>query len=270
MAKKKQIYPGKFYLVGGGPAVRTEPHPFLTKLMEEAGGNHQKVTILTAGSEEPAEANAAYWDLLTSMGVGNLLSPKILCREHAEDESVASMIAESRVVFIAGGAQAKLHERVTGTATERAMKTVWENGGILAGTSAGTSYFGNPMILDGGTSNKHLRDEMIDLSPGLGYIGMDISLDTHTSSRGRFPRLISLMMLHPQTQIIGMDEDTALIVGTDGIAEVFGHHSIYFFDARESRNIHSNEVKHLCMSGIQIHCLRNGDRYDLRARRPLS
>ena len=92
-------------LIGGGPAARTYYKPFLSRFIDEAGGKDARITILTAGSEEPQWANIDYWEILTSEGVKNLYAPKIMSRQEAEVESVGAKIAESEGIYIAGGSQ---------------------------------------------------------------------------------------------------------------------------------------------------------------------
>jgi cyanophycinase len=255
---------GKLFLIGGGPAVREPGEAIMERFIADSGGANTKLTIITAGSEEPEEVNACYWDIFTGLGVSSIFSPKILRREDAEADWMAARVAESNAVFIAGGAQAKLLERLSGTAIERAICDVWLRGGVLAGTSSGASIFGNPMILDGGTVNKHLRRDMIDVSAGFGLLN-NTAIDTHCSSRGRIPRIVSLLITNPSLQAIGIDEDTALFV-EDGICEVLGHNAVYLLDGRAGtvaqRDIHVG-LSHLCASGITLHCMTRGDRYEL-------
>ena len=257
---------GRFLLFGGGAAIRSPGHPFLGQFVEKAGGPQIQIAILTAGSEEAAEINAIYWQLFTELGVSRLLSPIINNREDANQDSIAHLVAESDAIFIAGGAQSKLIMNLAGTAIERAIRDVHAKGGLLGGTSSGSSLFGHPLILDGGTRDSHLLKGMIEYCGGFEMIGGDSAVDTHCSSRGRFPRLLSLLIEHPSIQAIGMDEDTALFIDPNGIASVFGYNSVYILDALAG----STNADHFCASGIQIHCLRNDDRYDIVARKKLT
>ncbi len=257
---------GKFFLIGGGPAARTLGEPLIENFIAAAGGNQADITIITAGSEEPEEVNACYWEIFTALGVSALFSPKITCRAEAEDMAVATRIASSSAVFIAGGAQAKLLERLLATPVAEAISEVFARGGVLSGTSAGASIFAHPMILEGGTVNRHLRHEMIDIGPGLGLLGDDIAVDTHCSSRGRLPRLVSLLLSHPAVQVIGIDEDTALFIHNDGIAEVIGDHAVYLLDGLSSNLKEkgvTNNPDSLSISNVKLHCLTNGARYDI-------
>lgn len=259
---------GRFYLIGGGPAARTPGEDLMPRFINEAGGSQAKLTIITAGTEDPEEVNACYWNIFKGFGISNLFSPKIMNREEADASWVAEGIAGSNAVFIAGGSQAKLAERLGGTAAETAIIEVWKRGGILSGTSAGASVFAELMILDGGASNRHLRKDMIDVGRGFDIISKT-AIDTHCSSRGRIPRMLSLLISHPALQVIGIDEDTALFIDSNGTAEVVGYNAVYVLDSNGSRHAHFDRfvsADHLCASAVTLHCLMKGDRYDLSKR----
>lgn len=262
---------GRFYLIGGGPAARTPGEDLMPRFINEAGGTDAKLTIITAGTEDPEEVNACYWDIFKSFGISNLFSPKIMNRDEAEASWIAEGIANTNAVFIAGGSQAKLAERLGGTSAEKAICEVWNRGGILAGTSAGASVFAETMILDGAYFNRHLREDMIEVGPGFGIISKT-AVDTHCSSRGRIPRMISLLISQPSLQVIGIDEDTALFIGSDGTAEVVGYNAVYVLDSNGNSRAHDDQLfqsangQHLCASGVILHCLMKGDRYNLSKR----
>lgn len=257
------MYPGKFLLIGGGAVARTSQEPFMSRLVKEAGGVDARITLLTAGSDEPHWANADYWNILTAMGVKHLFSPKLLSREAADDRSAAEVIAHSDAVYIAGGSQAKFMERIAGTASEAALLAMHRRGGLLAGTSSGASIFGNIMILTGGNLDRHLRPHMVETGKGFGWLGEGVSIDTHCSSRGRLPRNIGLLIQHPELQIIAIDEDTGLFINRKGIAEVFGYHAVYILDGSRSRPA-GLRITDLCM-----HCLTAGNYYNMAIRKPL-
>lgn len=252
-------------MFGGGVAVRSPGHSLIGGFLHVAGGPSAKIAILTCGSEEAAEINGIYWQLLADLGATQMVSPIINNREEADLPSTAAHIAEADAVFVAGGAQSKLIERLAGTASERAMIAVLEKGGLLSGTSCGASIYGNPVILDGGTSNKHMRPHMIEICAGFNIMGADIMVDTHCSSRGRFPRILSLLMEHPQVLAIGLDEDTAIYVEANGMGTIWGYNAAYIFDATSA----SADRTRMAASGMRIHCLRDGDRFDLPSRTPI-
>lgn len=265
-----RTHKGRFFLVGGGPAARTMGEPFMERFLDTIGATQTKITLITAGTAYPEEVNACYWEIFTSLGIQHIFSPKLLCPEDAQADWLYDRIAECNAVFIAGGSQAQLSERLAGTPVEQGIHAVLEQGGVLAGTSSGSSILAGPMILEGGTADRHLRPSMISVGQGFGFLGDDISVDTHCSSRGRLPRILALMMGHPCVQAIGIDEDTVLLVHEDNIAEVLGYNAVYILDNTTRDVAHEKQLAedHLCASGIILHCLTEGDRFDLNACRP--
>jgi len=262
---------GRFFLVGGGPAIRTLGDPLIGRFLFEAGGTDAIITIITAGSDEAALANADYWEAFTHMGVTNLYSPQIHSRADAEDWPMANRIADSTAVYIAGGAQSKLMERIGGTPVFKAIVHVLEKGGLIGGTSCGASIMGNPMILDGGFADKHIRRDMIEVCEGFNILGSETSVDTHCSSRGRFPRIMALLHSYPSVQVVGLDENTVIIV-RDGIAEIAGYNTAYIFDGREIHPAHPHQsggFPHICAAGLKLYALMEGDRWNLFDRRPV-
>ena len=61
----------------------------------------------------------------------------------------------------------------------------------------------------------------IRVSPGLGVL-QNIIIDQHFSERGRISRLITAVSYNPHNLGIGIDENTAVVLGKNGILEVIG------------------------------------------------
>lgn len=261
---------GKYFLVGGGPAVRSMGEPLMGHFIAEAGGRDAKIMIITAGTNDPAEVNACYWEIFESWGVTKLFSPKIFSRHDAQADWLYDRIIECNGVFIAGGSQYKLSQRLNDTPVEYGIRTVLERGGIVGGTSCGASIFAGPMILSGGNNNAHLRKDMIEIGKGFGILGQDIAIDTHCASRGRLPRIISFLTEHPGVLAIGLDEDTALLIDGNGNTKVLGDNAAYFLDSANMDLAHKETLhdEHLCASGIILHALTAGDSYNLQTRTP--
>lgn len=262
---------GKFFLVGGGPLVRSLGEPLMGYFIDEAGGKDAHIMIITAGTNDPADVNACYWEIFESWGIKKLFSPKIFSREDAEADWLYEKIIECTGVFIAGGSQYKLSQRLNATPVEAGIRTILERGGVVGGTSSGASIFAGPMILSGGNNDAHLRQDMVEVGQGFAMLGKDILVDTHCASRGRLPRIISFLTEHPNVLAIGLDEDTALLIDTEGNVKVLGSNAAYVLDGINIVNAHSLAINdgHLCASGINLHALTSGDEFSLKDRKPL-
>ena len=77
------------------------------------------------------------------------------------------------------------------------------------------------------------------------------------SAVSKFPRYLGL----------GIDEDTALVL-QDGSLEVLGTGSVFIFNARTPnyQDLTPAEREDLALTGVQLHVLPSGFRFDLESR----
>ena len=94
-------------------------------------------------------------------------------------------------------------------------------------------------------------------------------MDQHFQQRNRLGRLLSLIAQNPSLLGLGVDEDTAGVVGPDHVMEVIGRGSITVVDGSASETdaweVHGHRP--LMISGVVLHSLPAGYRFDLRRRR---
>ena len=95
-----------------------------------------------------------------------------------------------------------------------------------------------------------------------------VIVDQHFQQRNRLGRLLSLIAQNPSLLGLGVDEDTAGVVGPDHVMEVIGRGSITVVDGSASETdaweIHGHRP--LMISGVVLHSLPSGYRFDLRRR----
>ena len=139
-------------------------------------------------------------------------------------------------------------------------------GAVVAGTSAGASAMSSHMIAFGasGATPKH---RMAQIAAGLGVLP-GVIIDQHFQQRNRLGRLLSLIAQNPSLLGLGVDEDTAGVVGPDHVMEVIGRGSITVVDgsASETDAWEVRGHKPLMISGVVLHSLPAGYRFDLRHR----
>src|SRR5205823_9744914 len=153
--------------------------------------------------------------------------PFIRNRDEALDPRNADLVRTAAGIFITGGDQYALTQALDRTPVEEAIREAYGKGAVVAGTSAGATAMGRPMIVAGGGSGE-LRKGMVQMSHGLAWAGDDIIIDTHFGARGRFPRLTSAVAEHPAALGVGIDENTCLLVDANGHCTVAGTGVIYF------------------------------------------
>ena len=147
----------------------------------------------------------------------------------------------------------------------------FRHGAVVAGTSAGASAMSSHMIAFGasGATPKH---RMAQIAAGLGMLP-GVIVDQHFQQRNRLGRLLSLIAQNPSLLGLGVDEDTAGVVGPD--RRDGGHRPR---DRSPSSTAppprptpgRSSGHKPLMISGVVLHSLPAGYRFDLRRRHRLA
>ena len=134
----------------------------------------------------------------------------------------------------------------------------FRHGAVMAGTSAGASAMSSHMIAFGasGATPKH---RMAQIAAGLGMLP-GVIVDQHFQQRNRLGRLLSLIAQNPSLLGLGVDEDTAGVVGPDHVMEVIGRGSITVVDgaASETDAWEIRGHKPLMISGVVLHSLPAG------------
>ena len=155
-----------------------------------------------------------------------------MTRPQANDETAALAVRDATGVFLTGGNQLRLSSTIGGTRLADAMLERFRHGAVVAGTSAGASAMSSHMIAFGasGATPKH---RMAQIAAGLGMLP-GVIVDQHFQQRNRLGRLLSLIAQNPSLLGLGVDEDTAGVVGPDGIMEVIGRGSITVVDGSAS------------------------------------
>ena len=108
---------------------------------------------------------------------------------------------------------------------------------------------------------------MAQIAAGLGLLP-GVIVDQHFQQRNRLGRLLSLIAQNPSLLGLGVDEDTAGVVGPDHVMEVIGRGSITVVDGAASET-DAWEIKGhrpLMISNVVLHSLPSGYRFDLRRR----
>src|SRR5829696_2423015 len=262
---------GGHLLVIGGAEDKYNERRILKKFLELAGGDKAEVLIVPVASDFPEFASDIYVQAFRRLGVAN---PRVMRATSRQD--VVSIDADALLdgvtgVFITGGDQMRLVSILGGTLFSQTLRRmVSETDLVLAGTSAGAAGMSTSMIVRG-ESTSHPHKNSVRLSPGLGLL-KNIIIDQHFTERGRISRLITAVSFNPYNLGIGIDENTAIILNSDGILEVYGQGSITIVDGsqityNEIAEVGDNQEFSVC--GVQLHVLRDGLFYDFLNRHPL-
>lgn len=257
--------PGHLLIIGGAEE-KLRQRQILSRFAALAGGPEGKVVIIATASSLGDEATELYHSLFNAMGILDVVGLRPLTRNDANDPAMASALADATGIFMTGGNQLRLSSVVGGTALGRAIIERHRRGAVVAGTSAGASAISSHMVAFG-TSGTTPKQRMTQMSAGLGLLP-GVIIDQHFEQRNRIGRLLALIAQSPSLLGMGVDEDTAALVNPAGVMEVIGKGSVTILDpARlETDAYEAKGRRPIMISGIVLHSLPAGYRFDLRKR----
>ncbi|MCX7569754.1 cyanophycinase [Tumebacillus sp. DT12] len=263
-AMPMQVQAANLVLVGGG--LQDDNAAIYNRIVSLAGGRSvAKIGILTAASipasQDPdagtanasnSQANGEYYANLFKATYGALDAQWIpIDLDHIANNaspSVVNQINSMTGFFIGGGDQSRLvtcllNSDRTDSPALAAIRSKWNSGAIVAGTSAGTAILAQSPMITGGESYEALRygsytsvsgDNLsYDPKGGFGFFKEGL-IDTHFSERGRQGRIVRLASDTGKSAAYGVDENTALVVTGEGTSsakmEVLGQNGAFVFD----------------------------------------
>jgi cyanophycinase len=266
MAKKK---PGRLIIIGGGER-KDEEHTILKEVAREADGG--KLVVVTVATEEPEETWEDYRKIFQEIGVKKLEHLDVRIREEATSPERFELLEGAKVVFFTGGDQLKITSQLGDSAVYQNIERIYQEGGTIAGTSAGASVMSETMLVSGPGEESHKVGDVLGMAPGLGLI-RNVVVDQHFAERGRLGRLLAAVAQNPRQLGLGIDENTAVIVQGQESLEVIGAGAVYVLDG--SGATYSNigerdedEGKTLAVFDVKLHVLSEGNRFNLQERRP--
>ena len=189
--------PGILALVGGSEF--SDGCDFDRTLLEAAGTDQVLILPTAAAFEHPQRLvdRAIAW--FAAMGA-TAVGLDVLNRRDAVDEANAEAIRAARFIYLAGESPMHLRSVLKDTPTWDAMVEAWQNGAVLAGSSAGAMVLTDPMVDSRGGA----------FTVGLGVIApLAIVPHADTWSDDKLHRTQSLAPA--ATPVVGLPERTALL-----------------------------------------------------------
>lgn len=260
--------PGRLVIIGGG--LDGENAPVFDAVLAARDGGGPVCVVPTAGAD-PEGAIASMVETLDAYGgAGTAVGIPIstAAPELARDTAVAARIRACSGFYFTGGSQRRVVEVFLPdgdtTVAYRALRKRWEEGAVLAGSSAGAAMMSRVMIAGGGseTAIRHgvaLRDEDegVRIMGGMGFFPPAL-LDQHFLARGRIGRsLVAALAVDSVPVSLGIDENTALVVEGDS-ARVLGVSGVVVVDARAARRDGAHRG-----TGVRVWLAGAGDVIDL-------
>jgi cyanophycinase len=268
---------GSLVIIGGG--LRVNNAEVWEKIVALAGGKGARIAVLPTAAENPAKEARLTMDALNRYGARAFMvpvAPRLAgtdVRKAADDPALADAIRKAGGVFFTGGDQARITgalRRADGsnTAVLDALWALYRRGGVIAGTSAGAAIMSSTMFYDPPLDVMPvLKNGVVDgkdIAPGLGFIGTDVFVDQHLLARGRFARMLPAMLAKGYTLGLGIDENTAAVVGPGRDVTVIGYRGVLVLDLAEA----STDTSQLGfnVTNARISYLDSGDRFNLATR----
>ena len=209
-----------------------------------------KILILSYTDQSDWIPNYFQW-----LGASSAVNYKIPSREAADLQTTYDELISADAIFIKGGDQWKYVDYWKETKTEEAIRHIYQNGGVVAGTSAGAmilsdvvftaksgTVYPKPALQNPLIRAIDLDDDFLDLVP-------DVIFDTHFIERGRAGRLIAfLLKLHilndKDVLGVGIDDKTAICIDSIGIGTVYGTGAVSIFQMDARTHILNQDSKY--------------------------
>lgn len=260
---------GNLIIIGGAEDKEGDKE-ILKRVAKYIDSEKEKLIIATIATEYPEKSYEKYKNVFNKLGIKNIEKLDINSREDAFDEKNINLVNTANLLFFTGGDQLRITSMIGGSPIYDSIKELANNGGLIAGTSAGASVMSDTMIVQG-EDDESPHKCTLKMSPGLGLVN-NIIIDQHFAQRGRIGRLLTAIAQNPEVLGVGIDEDTAIVVSDEGIAEVIGSGAVYFVDGSsiDYSNVseqYSDEI--LSMFNVKLHVLKEGNRFNLLKKVPI-
>ena len=250
----------------GGAEKKTVSSAILTRFVELCGGTSARIVIIPTASQLETTGDR-YRKLFQRMGASKLDVIDFDSRADCNDPDALELLKQATGIYFTGGNQMRLSTIIGGTPVAEQIRKSNVSGTHVAGTSAGAAFISKQMIVMGRTGSTP-KAGMATLTEGLGLTDRVI-VDQHFRERDRLGRLLVAIAHYPDAIGIGVDEDTAAFIGPDNVLEIVGSGGVTIVDAAHLEHSSLDQTrkgKAVGLSGIKLHILLSGDRYNLVTR----
>ena len=250
------------FLIGGAED-RQGDKQVLRHLVERTKAS--RIVIVPTASAYPKDATCDFTDAFTDLDIAEISCIDIRYRDEADQDDHLKILKKADVVFFSGGDQVKLVNTLKHTRFIDLIRRRFNNGRLhVAGTSAGATAAGNPMIYYGNRNG--LKKGTVRHAEGFGFID-GVTIDTHFSARKRLSRLSQFLISGHCQKGIGLDEDTGIVIDSDLHFEVIGSGMVTVLDsaAVNDSNFHSvQKGAPLRFTNMRLGVLPAGSRFSIR------
>jgi cyanophycinase len=256
---------GKLVIIGG---VQTKE--IVKKFVELAGGNDAKIIVIPNAGSEPVKWSKVQVEEFEELGAK--ADYLLFTRETADNEANLKKMGWANAVFFLGGDQSDLARDMLGTRLLSKVFDIYNNGGVVGGSSAGAAVMSEVMITGNELVNKDstvsfvtIEKGNVEVKTGFGFLKNAI-VDQHFLKRKRHNRTIAALIEHPNLFGIAIDESTGIIVYPDETFEVIGSNQVLVYDPTSGENIREDKNGNLGISNMKLQVLICGDKFDMKTK----
>jgi cyanophycinase len=250
------------------------------RIVELAGGDGiARIAVFPTASGAPTESGRRAVEALKRAGADAFVVPlgmmntDVDFRQVAIDKEVIAQVRGATGVFFTGGDQKRITKALKTPEGEKtplleAVWAVYENGGTIAGTSAGAAVLSRVMFSDPGNVLTTLKEGVKfgkDIDEGLGFLDHAWFVEQHCLTRGRFARALVAMHSQGLKFGIGVDENTAAVVRNGKEVEIVGSKGAVVMDLSEATN--DPDIAGFNLKNVRMTYLDHGDTFDLQTMR---
>ena len=256
---------GKLVIVGGA-----QTSEIVKKYVELAGGRDAKIIVIPNAGSEPVKWSKVQVEEFEEFGAK--ADYLLFTRETADDEANLMKMDWANAVFFLGGDQSDLARDMLGTKLLTKVFDIYNNGGLVGGSSAGAAIMSEVMITGNELVNKDstvsfvtIEKGNVEVKTGFGFLKNAI-VDQHFLKRKRHNRTIASLIEHPNLFGIAIDESTAIIVFPDETFEVIGSNQVLVYDPTSGKNIREDKNGNLGITNMRLQVLICGDKFDMNTK----
>lgn len=259
----------KLIIIGGGEDKRADKE-ILREIVERSGSDQAHIAVVTTATTYPLEVGEEYKQLFYDLGAKKVETINILSRQEANRREIIKSIQGMDCIFFVGGDQLRISSLLGGTDFHYAVHRFMEEGGIIAGTSAGASMMSEVMVVEG-DEEEAPKKSAVRLAPGMGFL-KGVIIDQHFNQRGRMGRLLGAVAQNPYPLGLGIDENTAMVIDREHRMMVIGSGVVTVVDGGSIEFTNISEQypdEPLVITNVKVHILPSEYGFHLTKRKAI-
>ena len=258
------------YLIPIGIATRPEAQRDIYRRLVGMLGQRPHIVLISAQGPDETQGDDVEATLV-SLGAGQVHRVLLATRGDGDQAAALSLVERTDLVLLSADQPLRLSTLLGGTQLARLIRRRNADGMAVAGVGGGAALLCEHMLAHG-TEGPTPRLGGASLAPGLGLTNR-VVIDQGGHATDRLGRLLAALALNPFALGLGVDPDTAAVIGPDNALEVIGAGGVTVIDPAEMADSNAADLAPgapIRITNLRLHSLTGGTRYDLDFRRTLA